>query len=503
MNFLNKLNNYYLAGAKLIQVITCENTRLHGELIKLSVNNDLVFYVWNRIEGIKKWEDGHFSEEAEDAKTPESIFAFYHENMEEDAILLLEDFHPDLSSDFPYTIKRLQLISEVFNNTSSKAIILSQPCYSLPVELEKAVITLELELPDINDIEAIFDDVIKKHKIPTSKIERKQALFDAVLGLTTNEIHIAFSKAFVMKKRLTDLEIPLLVEEKENIIKKSGYLEYYHPQENFDDVGGLENLKDWLQKRGRGFSNEAKEYGLESPKGALLLGIPGTGKSLTAKAVASMWKFPLLRLDIGKVFGGIVGQSEENIRKSLQIAESLSPSILWIDEIEKGLSGFASSGSTDGGTTSRVLGTFLTWMQEKENDEIFFVDLPGEQARKDILNIHLKKKERDPESFNIESLSEKCIGFSGAEIAEAINEAMYTAFYDESEIDTDDISAAIDKTYPLSRTMGEIIKGTREWAKHRAVFASEEQCDFKIDEKSNSKPKLKQEYNNPFVRNKE
>lgn len=181
------------------------------------------------------------------------------------------------------------------------------------------------------------------------------------------EAERAFSKAIVQTGQLTEKEIQIIIQEKENIIKNSGHLEYYHHNETLDDVGGLDILKDWLKRRGRAFEEKAKEYGLETPRGILLLGIPGTGKSLCAKAVGSAWQFPIIKLDMGKIFGGIVGESESNIRKALKIAEAVSPSVLWIDEIEKGLSGLASSGSTDGGTTSRVLGTFLTWMQEKKN----------------------------------------------------------------------------------------------------------------------------------------
>jgi SpoVK/Ycf46/Vps4 family AAA+-type ATPase len=290
------------------------------------------------------------------------------------------------------------------------------------------------------------------------------------------------------------------------------------------DVGGLSNLKDWLVKRGRGFDKGAKDFGLTYPRGILLLGIPGTGKSLTAKAIGNEWHFPLLRLDMGKIFGGIVGESEKNIREALNIAEAIAPSILWIDEIEKGMSGISSSGNTDGGTTARVLGTFLTWMQEKTKpvfvvatandisqlppellrkgrvDEIFFVDLPTEKEREEIIKIHLTKKNRKPEKFKIQELAKQSKGFSGAELEEVVKEALFQAYDEEKEITDGHISAAIDKTFPLSRTMHETIEKMRKWAESRAVLASDKNTEKFDTEAIKDIPKLKQEtYSNPFI----
>jgi SpoVK/Ycf46/Vps4 family AAA+-type ATPase len=339
------------------------------------------------------------------------------------------------------------------------------------------------------------------------------------------EAEKAFSLACIESGKLTAAEVPLVIKEKENVIKKSGFLEYYHPKESMGDVGGLENLKDWLKKRGRGFNDDAVKYGLTNPKGILLLGVPGTGKSLVAKAIGNLWNFPLLRLDMGKIFGGIVGQSEGNIRGALSIAEAIAPSILWIDEIEKATSGMRSSGSTDGGTTSRVLGTFLTWMQERTKpvfvvatannmselppellrkgrvDEIFFVDLPAQTERQEIISIHLRRKNRDPSRFNIAKLAQDCAGFSGAELEEVVKEALFSAFDDGGREITDaDIGDAVRKTYPLSRTMREVIDNMRKWAKSRAVSASREKPEILPSENNADVPILKQEgYSNPFV----
>jgi len=517
------LLNLIKANVRVIQVVSYETLRIHGMLINSARELGRSLYIWNRVQGLKKWNDGekNFKEEDSEMRTGDSIFRFYEEN--DKFILLLEDFYPDLTEHNPDNIRRVRNTALSLGDTSQKTLILSQPQTGLPFELEKEVHVLELPYPDISDIEAIYDNVCNKYNIKNSD-EPDRELLEAALGLTIMEAEKAFSLAYIENGSLTRSEVPLVIMEKENVIKKSGYLEYYHPKEEMKDVGGLANLKEWLIKRGRGFDKGASEYGLTNPRGILLLGIPGTGKSLTAKAIGNLWHFPLLRLDMGKIFGGIVGQSESNIRGALNIAEAIAPSILWIDEIEKAMSGMSSSGSTDGGTTSRVLGTFLTWMQEKAKpvfvvatandisqlppellrkgrvDEIFFVDLPARKEREEIISIHLKRKNRNPEDFDIETLAEESSGFSGAELEEVIKEALFSAYDKEKEVKDDDIVEAIGKTFPLSRTMHETIDKMRIWAKSRAVQASSEKPEELDSEKDKDIPKLKQEgYNNPFI----
>ena len=288
-----------------------------------------------------------------------------------------------------------------------------------------------------------------------------------------------------------------MLSEKEQIIRKSGVLEYYHVNEDMKEVGGLAELKKWLTKRGKAFTPEAREFGLPEPRGILLLGIPGCGKSLTAKAISGMWQLPLLKLDVGKVFSSLVGSSEENVRRAIQTAESIAPSILWLDEIEKGFSGLGSSGQTDGGTTARVFGTFLTWLQEKKTpvfvvatsnnvsqlppellrkgrfDEIFYVDLPSKDERKDIFKIHFEKRKRDPQTYNLEKLAAITSGFSGSEIEEIIVSALYDAFDSGKQLEQGHIEAVVATMIPLSQTMEEQIRGIREWAKLRARRASD------------------------------
>lgn len=515
-----KLINLVKANTKLIQIISYETHRVHGMLIRASKELEKDLFVWNRVEGIKKWDEEKRSFEIEDEEKqlPDTALDFFKEN--DNLILLLEDFYPDLTEDKPRMIKTFRNIA--LQNAQGKTLILSQPFLQLPKELEKDVHILDLPFPNFEDIKAIYKKVCDTHNIPNADNPNNE-LIESALGLTIMEAEKAFALAYIENESLTGAEVPLIIREKENIIKKSGYLEYYHPKEEMKDVGGLANLKDWLTKRGRGFDKGAKDFGLTYPRGILLLGIPGTGKSLTAKAVGNLWHFPLLRLDMGKIFGGIVGESEKNIREALNIAEAIAPSILWIDEIEKGMSGISSSGSSDGGTTARVLGTFLTWMQEKEKpvfvvatandisqlppellrkgrvDEIFFVDLPTEKEREEIIKIHLKKKNRKSENFNTNELAKESKGFSGAELEEVIKEALFQAYDEEKEITNEHILEAIGKTFPLSRTMHETISKMRLWAKSRAVSASTSEPDT-LEDKDKDVPKLKQEsYNNPFI----
>ena len=515
----SELKNLIEANVKLIQIISYETLRIHAMLIKASKELKRPLFVWNRIEGLKKWNSDERKFEAEDAdiEMPDAVIDYFKE--QNNLILLLEDFYPDLTEDKPRMIKTVRNIA--LENSEGKTLVFSQPFLQLPKELEKDVHIIELPYPNFEDIKAIYNNVCEKYSIDDTDPDPE--LIESALGLTIMEAEKAFSLAYIENRRLTGAEVPLVIREKENVIKKSGFLEYYHPKETMNDVGGLENLKNWLKKRGRGFDKGAKDFGLTYPKGILLLGIPGTGKSLTAKAVGNLWHFPLLRLDMGKIFGGIVGESENNIREALKIAEAIAPSILWIDEIEKGMSGISSSGSSDGGTTARVLGTFLTWMQEKTKpvfvvatandisqlppellrkgrvDEIFFVDLPSEKERKEIIEIHLRRKGREPENFDTLQLAKESKGFSGAELEEAVKEALFQAYDDEKEVTTEHISSAIKKTYPLSSTMHETIGKMRKWAKSRAVAASEEKPE-ELENQNKDVPKLKQEtYNNPFI----
>jgi len=519
-----ELEHLVAAHTPIIQIVSYEVHRIHGYLITLAREFNRKLYIWNIVDGIRCWEGKGFVSEQEETTTIKGAFVFLDE-LEEESIFLIEDIHHLLCSENTELIKRLRNLA--ISMPTGRTLFLSQPITGLPIELEKEVHVFTLDYPTTEDLRVIYRKVCKAYSYfetgTQNPPEPPQELIEAARGLTIMEAEKAFSLAYVKFEQLTEAEVPEIIREKEQIIKKSGFLEYYHPNERFDDVGGLGQLKRWLERRRRGFDSKAKSFGLEYPRGILLLGIPGTGKSLTAKAVGSQWQFPLLKLDMGKIFGSYIGDSERNIRNALQIAESLSPCILWIDEIEKGLSGSSRSGSSDGGTTARVLGTFLTWMQEKRKpvfvlatandisqlppellrkgrvDEIFFVDLPSREEREEIIKIHLKKVKRKPEDFDCQRLAEISSGFSGAELAEGIQEALYQAYDEGREVETKHIEEAIRRTYPLSHTMKETIEKLRKWCKAKAVMASDTPPEA-ITPRDTDMPRLKQEgYDNPFI----
>lgn len=514
------------AGAKVVEVASFEWERVHGFANYVAEDLDVDWYSWSSVSGLKVWTGNGFKVINSDCITLPQVLDYYIK-AENDMLLVLEDFHPYSEASNPVNIRYLREMMRPQNYEGSykKVIILSSPSKFVPEELSKELPVIEVDLPDRDTIAIIADSVVKQYDEYCVESDITSKLLESALGLTVMEARLAFAKAIIQNRKLTEEEIPLIISEKEQIIKKSGLLEYFHPKEYLTSVGGLENLKEWIHKRGNAYSDSAKDFGLNTPRGVLLLGVPGCGKSLTAKAIANEWKFPLLRFDLGKVFGGIVGESERNIRYALDVAKTISPCVLWIDEIEKGLSGSQSSGRTDGGTSARVFGTFLTWMQEKKEpvfvvatandisslppellrkgrfDEIFFVDLPSANERENIFNIHLKNKGRDAKTLGLDmqKLVRASEGFSGAEIEEVVNEALFNAYANgQKDLEMKNLLDCIDATSPLSRTMAETIANLRKWAEQRARLASSEKPE-EVKELGEEVPRLQQEYSNPFI----
>lgn len=474
----------------LIYVVSFEENRVESELLRITQNRKKQIYKWSITNGLEN-PDGSFLGEFKD---PIKVLEYILQS-DINGIFVMKDYHPYLNE--PVVVRRLRDVAHSLK-TSMKNVVFLSPVLKVPVELEKEISVVDYNLPGKEEIgqivKSISESIGESDKLEISKNPMLlQKVVEAALGLTAEEAENVFAKSLV---QTGDFNLRIILSEKEQIIRKSGVLEYCHVNEDMKGVGGLDELKKWLNKRGKAFTPEARDFGLPEPRGVLLLGIPGCGKSLTAKAISSMWQLPLLKLDVGKVFSSLVGSSEENVRRAIQTAESIAPSILWLDEMEKGFSGLGSSGQTDGGTTARVFGTFLTWLQEKKTpvfvvatcnnvsqlppellrkgrfDEIFFVDLPSKEERKEIFRIHLEKRNRDSKEFNIEKLAEKSIGFSGSEIEEIIVSSLYDAFDDGKELDQSYIEKTIENMVPLSQTMEDQIKGTREWAKIRAKKAS-------------------------------
>ena len=458
------------------------------------------YYQWDCVYGLVQILPDKTEIRIERMQNPLEVLAYILNSKKsgEKNIFVLDDINNHIERDEVKLMFRK--IAEATNN-NTHAIILSS-IYRLPAELEKSITVLQIPLPKRNELGEVLDIVAKQSKVEL-KTNLRNRLIDAALGMTSMEADLAYCLASV--KDGFDEKSPFTVSsEKEQIIRKSGILDYFPKNESLKDVGGMDNLKEWLNKRQLAYDKEARDWGLKEPKGLLLLGVPGCGKSLIAKSIASSWNMPLLRLDVGKVFQGIVGSSEDNIRKAIATAEAVAPCVLWIDEIEKGLSGVQSSGATDGGVTSRIFSTILTWMQEKTApvfvvatanninqlppellrkgrfDEFFFVDLPSQKEKENIFSIHLQKNRQNVSSFALDILAQKAEGFNGAEIEECIKEAMFTAYVESQEtniapkLQMIHILDAIKNTVPLSKTMEKQITDLRKFAVSRAKNASKE-----------------------------
>lgn len=409
----------------------------------------------------------------------------------EPGIYIFKDLHDFLDAT---EVKRWLRDAVASFRGESKTIILMSPVLTTPVELEKDVAVVEFAMPDMASLEKVLDrQLTKLPRSPRLTPAVREKLVKAALGLTLEEAERVYRRAVVIADKLTEQEVEIVLSEKKQLIRRNGILEYIDEDDTIESVGGLSELKHWLMQRSDAFTERARAYGLPQPKGMLILGVPGCGKSLIAKTTAHLWGLPLLRLDMGRVYdGSTVGKSEANLRSALKTAESISPAILFIDELDKAFAGAAGSADSDGGTSSRIFGSFLTWMQEKQSpvfvmatanrverlpgeflrkgrfDEIFFVDLPTVDERIEILNIHARKRRKDTARLDLEELARTCDGFSGAEIEQVLIAAMYEAFAQNREPTQLDILAAIKSTQPLSRTMTEQVTALRQWAQQRA-----------------------------------
>ncbi|MGH7173437.1 MAG: AAA family ATPase [Gemmataceae bacterium] len=486
----------------LLYVVSWEEERVEQQLAEIARARNKRFLVWTCTQGIVKYGTATTPSKGVPgtADPLAALDAVIHQV--EPAIYLFKDFHPFMEEHRSNLtiVRRLRDVAHHLRD-SYKTIVIVAPMLRLPPELAKDVTVLEFGLPGPAEFGRLLDRIIDDLKDkPRVRIDLdaagRERLLQAARGLTLKEAENVFAKTIVLDGKLDASDVSVVFSEKQQIVRKSGLLEYYETQEQLDNVAGLEKLKEWLCKRGLAFSARAAEFGLPAPRGVLLLGVQGCGKSLCAKAAASLWKLPLLRLDIGRMFGSLVGSSEENMRRAIQTAESIAPAVLWVDEIDKAFGGASNSGGSDGGTAVRVFGTFLTWLSEKRSpvfviatandisqlppellrkgrlDEIFFVDLPTEAERRDVFRIHLHRRHRKPERFDLEDLARRGDGFSGAEIEEAIVSALYDAFSRNEGLDQKTLRNALAETVPLSKTMHEELSRLRAWASGRARPAS-------------------------------
>lgn len=485
----------------LIAVLSWEEERVMVNLQVVAERLGKAVFEWSITRGLVRYRPA-MSLKTEGKKGTKDPTVVLREilDINEPAVIVLKDFDQFFRES---AVKRgLRDLAQALRFTYLSVVLLAPP-FGIPRELEKDLAIVDFPLPQYEELEDLLhriDDEVKS--APDFQITRKEEdrrrLLEAAQGLTLAEAENVFAKTLVQTGRLGIDEVPIVFSEKRQIIRKSGMLEYVDLSQSIDEIGGLENLKRWLVQRRIAFTERAREFRLPPPKGLLLTGVQGCGKSLSAKAVATLYQMPLLRLDMGAVFSSFVGESESHIRKALALAQSVSPCVLWIDEIDKGLGGLKGSGSGDAGTTQRVFGTLVTWMQENTRpvfvvatannitmlppeilrkgrfDEIFFVDLPDTPSRERIFSIHLERLGRDPRHYDLGTLAELAKSFSGAEIEAAVIAGMYNALSDSRELETGDIVAAISETFPLAETMREEIAGIRLWAKGRARHASAE-----------------------------
>jgi serine/threonine protein kinase/SpoVK/Ycf46/Vps4 family AAA+-type ATPase len=448
-------------------------------------------YLWSASRGLRNDEDQLVNQET--LEDPTAALVHVIENPE-DAIYVFLDLHRHYS---PVTTRLIRDAARAVRTTRKSVLFLS-PSYQVPDELQKEVALSVFQLPDRQQLEQVLAGLAAELQTAGRSVELtdedRAALLRAASGLTANEADLAFRSAAAQAGGLSAAAIRKVSESKTQVIRKSGILEYYDKPESFADVGGLGSLLAWFKTRAPAFANTARYAGLPMPKGVLLVGVPGCGKSLSARALAGAWGVPLVRLDVGRIFGSYVGQSEANLRMAIQTAEAVSPCILWIDEVEKGFSGVRGQGG--GGVAARVFGTFLNWLQDKRSpvfvvatandlsgippeflrqgrfDDIFFVGLPGSEERQAIFKIHLARRRREPTRFNLTALAEATHGFSGAEIEQAVIGGLFHAFEAERELETADMLAAAKETHPLSRSRAREIALLTAWASQNAKQAS-------------------------------
>ncbi len=501
MDFETELDILIRARYPILYLVTSEEARVQASIREMADRGQKKIFEWSITTGLVPAGTSIQSQKTRNSPTREPLAALNEViDLVEPALFLFKDFHPFLERSRIEVIRRLKEIALHLQN-SHKTIILVSPVLEIPPELDKEITVLTFPLPGKADLGRLLDritDEVRPFGNITVDLDEagRERLLQAALGLTMSEAENVFAKIVVKSERLSVEDLDEIFFEKQQIIRKSGLLEYYDAKEDFESVGGLAELKEWLVKRALAFTPEAQAFGLPAPRGVLMLGVQGCGKSLCAKAVASQWRLPLLRFDMGRMFGSLVGSSEENARRAIAVAESVAPVILWVDEIDKAFAGARGSASVDGGTTARVFGTFLTWLAEKSApvfvaatandiselppellrkgrfDEIFFVDLPTDEERAEIFRIHIARRGRDPALFDLADLVRASVDFSGAEIEQSVVAALFDAFHRKEELTGAHILGELHATVPLARTMAEQVDSLRRWADGRARHAS-------------------------------
>jgi SpoVK/Ycf46/Vps4 family AAA+-type ATPase len=481
MKFTDELTLLLKARYPIIYINTIEEDRVEyiiRKYIKTSLNRSI--YSWDFIDGYTNNPNNEGFAKRNPVQALELVERL---TAQTPALFLLKDFNRFLTD--VSISRKLKNISRILK-LQPKTIIIIGSELNIPKELSDLITILQFQLPVESEINYELERLIQSLNIEIDQ-QILESLTRACQGLSLERIRRVLSKIIATYKTIDENSIKLLLNEKKQIISQTEILEYWSVDETISKIGGVDNLKNWLKKRQTSFGVQASTYGLPTPRGLLLVGIQGTGKSLTAKAIANEWQLPLLKLDVGKLFGGIVGESESRLRRMIEVAETISPCILWIDEIDKAFNNNSSTG--DSGTSNRVLATFISWLSEKTKpvfvvatannvdilpleiirkgrfDEIFFLDLPQKQEREQIFKIHIQEfRPNRWELFDYSKLAQLSEAFSGAEIRQSIIEAMYHAFYEKREFTTEDICLALTQLIPLSQLENNQTLKLKNWA---------------------------------------
>lgn len=481
MKFNDELTLLLKARYPIIYINTVEEDRVEYVIRKnIKTNLNRSIYTWDFVDGYTNNPNNEGFAKRNPLQALELIERLTSETP---ALFILKDFNRFLT-DISIS-RKLKNVSRILK-LQPKTIIIIGSELNIPKELQDLITVLQFKLPLEKEIHQELNRLINSLNIKVDQ-QLLENLIRACQGLSLERIRRVLSKIIATYKTIDENSISLLLSEKKQIISQTEILEYWSVNEKITNLGGVDNLKEWLKKRKTAFSIQASNYGLPTPRGLLLIGIQGTGKSLTAKAIANEWQLPLLKLDVGKLFGGIVGESESRLRQTINVAETLSPCILWIDEMDKAFSNNENKG--DSGTSNRVLATFISWLSEKTKpvfvvatannvdllpleiirkgrfDEIFFLDLPQKKEREQIFQIHLKEfRPNTWKFFDYSKLAQLSESFSGAEIRQSIIEAMYHAFYEKREFTTDDICLALSELIPLAHLENNQTVKLQSWA---------------------------------------
>jgi MoxR-like ATPase len=498
----------------LVVIETVEEERVLALLQSVTAQERMPLFEWSVTRGLTRADEGSaFSNKM--TATPLAVLQHLH-GLTVEAVFWLKDLGPHLQD--PAVCRQLREVAAIYSRSRATCLLTGQPI-TLPLDLDKIAVRLDLKLPDRDELRSMLRGLLQSlgprttirprsttlaqsilHSISETKTpengpsaKESDTILRALQGLTLHQARQVIAHCIVERGTLSVEDVQTILKRKVQAIKDGGLLEYYPLEDNRFELGGFTNLKSWLERAQVGFTSEAKSLNLSPPRGIMLVGVPGCGKSLAAKAIAREWKLPLLKLDAGRLFDKFVGESEKNFRKAIEMAESLSPIVLWIDEIEKAMVAGGGSGDADAGLSRRLFGAFLTWLQEKKQDvfvvatandlsslppellrkgrfdEIFFVDLPDDAERESIWTIHLGLRKQDSKKFDLGKIVSASDGFSGSEIEQAVVAALYRALHQKTSLTTDLLIEELTHTVPLSVTRREDIDALRQTAEGRFV----------------------------------